>query len=195
MKVSRKVGRLDQWSNDQVMFGAGCVTPHLLSCWDSQSLVHMLVASRPFFSFRSLADSEATGSQEQDCAQNSGEISVSLGTVLLSIYHVYMYYIYITFFLIMHYCITRLVQSSIFWYLLKPHDNWEKRCIHGCSEWWNALDINDPSFTCVVFLNAEIQLKISGFGDQSAAVLPLDSFNCFVSKPGSVFVPALDLVH
>ena len=95
MKVSRKVGRLDQWSNDQVMFGAGCVTPHLLSCWDSQSLVHMLVASRPFFSFRSLADSEATGSQEQDCAQNSGEISVSLGTVLLSIYHVYMYYIYI----------------------------------------------------------------------------------------------------
>ena len=41
LKVSRKVGRLDQWSNDQVMFGAGCVTPHLLSCWDSQSLVHV----------------------------------------------------------------------------------------------------------------------------------------------------------
>lgn len=58
-----------------------------------------------------------------------------------------------------------------------------------------TCDINDPSDTCVAFLNAGIRLKVSGFGDQSAAVLRLDSFNSFVSKPRSVFVSALDLEH
>ena len=74
-----------------MMFGAGCVTPHPSSCWDSQSLICSLVV-RPFLSLRSLADSEATGSQEQDCAQNSGEISDYLGAMVLLMYHVFSHF-------------------------------------------------------------------------------------------------------
>ena len=46
----------------------------------------------PFFSLRSLADSEATGSQEQDCAQNSGEISDYLGAMVIFMYHVFSHF-------------------------------------------------------------------------------------------------------